>query len=1086
MMTVEDPWDVPGEALVTPVPLIGLVGLSPDKEAGHRMVWEMFSSNRGLDRSAINFSLLNAESLELPMAKPPRTSYEWYLPRGVLKRNWINKHLKMVPSVIVMFFSSPVLSSVSFMVSQVRMALASRQTKLAVVILEEKCDQDTITAICTECSIPARAVFCMAPPSSSQVTAPVLEFEETLQELASNYYHAQIKTVKSHRDHLNKATHLGLLVRHSFKIGFFCEVKGDLNSAYKSYTAAYLLLLESRLTEHNSCEMRCVAGILNFKICKLMFKLNLPRDAINQFRKHAEQWRSVPGSAALSWEQAAWQSAQAAHFASLFTEAVRAGQAAIHTQHPGLYYQLAAEHAISRRKLADSLCVTASNYPSPDPLEGVETMEFYGHRPWRVGKSEPSDLAKEKDGVDAMLIKERKVKHSDCVINLLGLAQSQYEVFQCRRTVNKMKLQIGEEMMVKTEYLGALTVLVPCISIYREDNWPSLTYSVLSSALKCAFLSADLQIYAALCLELSGLSSNGAAWLEDEKKRVWSNFLQILDSGKAPLPEPSLTAKSERASVGNATKAWTQLLSTDQKMDIDVTSFQSCLDVSVQLPPSAKANEEIIASLTVEFRGHGQISVKNIFCFFSDSSSDTSSEEMLQFSGPGMSTVHCKLNSLKRGIDEISIKQVALTLESRDSLQLTLIKRCPENHAQGYFQPSSGRWQPKCIIEPQESDVDINIVLASPALVGEWFRIRVDLENTADTEARELEVSCYLRDRSDPLLTDTTMLSNIPETPSSPSSPGAEDGGLEQNLVSTKIRTLGGNKKETLDIFMHASTAGERSFLVKMSSKSGDRQCVDTRAFSVEVTQPFECVTSFLTKALEVTQDCFTDEEFFVSCLVRNESEHSLIVLAAAMEGSHPVSVSAPAPMPGLSLLPSSSTEHVFPCVIRSHAMLPQLDSQTISPGKLVLSWSRAGSDIINRTTLDLPSLKLSRATMFAECILPPFGTLRSELEATYVLYNRTTDIQEFLVNIEPSDSFMFYGPKQSQIKLFPLGKHVFSLIIYPLVCGLAQLPTVKISSTEGNVAQVKPEKFRVLDWRLLLLIMLYILPGCLGASVAS
>ena len=105
MMTVEDPWDVPGEALVTPVPLIGLVGLSPDKEAGHRMVWEMFSSNRGLDRSAINFSLLNAESLELPMAKPPRTSYEWYLPRGVLKRNWINKHLKMVPSVIVMFFS---------------------------------------------------------------------------------------------------------------------------------------------------------------------------------------------------------------------------------------------------------------------------------------------------------------------------------------------------------------------------------------------------------------------------------------------------------------------------------------------------------------------------------------------------------------------------------------------------------------------------------------------------------------------------------------------------------------------------------------------------------------------------------------------------------------------------------------------------------------------------------------------------------------------------------------------------------------------------------------------------------------------
>ena len=31
---------------------------------------------------------------------------------------------------------------------------------------EDKCDQDTITAICTECSIPARAVFCMSPTES--------------------------------------------------------------------------------------------------------------------------------------------------------------------------------------------------------------------------------------------------------------------------------------------------------------------------------------------------------------------------------------------------------------------------------------------------------------------------------------------------------------------------------------------------------------------------------------------------------------------------------------------------------------------------------------------------------------------------------------------------------------------------------------------------------------------------------------------------------------------------------------------------------------------------------------------------------
>ena len=42
------------------------------------------------------------------------------------------------------------------------------------------------------------------------------------------------------------------------------------------------------------------------------------------------------------------QAGQAAAFGQLFSEAVRAGQSAVQTQHPGLYFQLGAEYAISR------------------------------------------------------------------------------------------------------------------------------------------------------------------------------------------------------------------------------------------------------------------------------------------------------------------------------------------------------------------------------------------------------------------------------------------------------------------------------------------------------------------------------------------------------------------------------------------------------------------------------------------------------------------------------------------------------------------------------------------------------------------
>lgn len=35
--------------------------------------------------------------------KPKRQSYEWYQPKGILKRNWILKHLHVLPAVVVLF-----------------------------------------------------------------------------------------------------------------------------------------------------------------------------------------------------------------------------------------------------------------------------------------------------------------------------------------------------------------------------------------------------------------------------------------------------------------------------------------------------------------------------------------------------------------------------------------------------------------------------------------------------------------------------------------------------------------------------------------------------------------------------------------------------------------------------------------------------------------------------------------------------------------------------------------------------------------------------------------------------------------------
>merc|ERR1719370_1775496 len=267
-----------------------------------------------------------------------------------------------------------------------------------------------MTALCAQCGLSSRAIFPLRVGEGEQL-------ESAVQELAQNYYHAQIKVVRGHREQLNRTSHLQLLVRHGFKLGFLNELKSDHHAAYKSYTAAYQLLLEMRMTEHSASEVCTVAGFLSYKICRLAFRLNLPRDAIAQFRKHMDQFKASSGPAQLSWEHGAWQAGQAAAFGQLFSEAVRAGQSAVQTQHPGLYLQLGAEYAISRRKLADSLCSAVSSYPAPDPLAVTpQSIEFYGQRPWRPGKQEAPDLAKEKEGIEALQYRERtQTKHSQGV-----------------------------------------------------------------------------------------------------------------------------------------------------------------------------------------------------------------------------------------------------------------------------------------------------------------------------------------------------------------------------------------------------------------------------------------------------------------------------------------------------------------------------------------------------------------------------------------------------------------------------------------------------------------------------------------------
>ncbi|OON16091.1 hypothetical protein X801_08099, partial [Opisthorchis viverrini] len=150
------------------------------------------------------------------------------------------------------------------------------------------------------------------------------------------------------------------------------HVPSRLSVKNRHYQQAYTHLLEQRMIDIHLLEVKTVAAFINYKICRLAFQTNAS-EAISQFRRHIEFFSGLVGMPQLAFEHEAWMSRQFEILGDLFQEAIQLSLTALMTQHPGLYYQEAARHAIARRQLCQTLCTAAANAPEtvPDPEPNV-------------------------------------------------------------------------------------------------------------------------------------------------------------------------------------------------------------------------------------------------------------------------------------------------------------------------------------------------------------------------------------------------------------------------------------------------------------------------------------------------------------------------------------------------------------------------------------------------------------------------------------------------------------------------------------------------------------------------------------------
>ena len=218
---------------------------------------------------------------------------------------------------IIIKFSMVIDTYYLFLISFVRTKIGKRNTRLAIVLIQSGVSmpgEDTGAAekaatLCASCDLPAKHLFVL-PHSDTHLLGYTVRLENALSEIAGGFYLGELKSVRGHKDYLNKTTHQLLFVRHQFKMGFHNEMRNDPQNAVKNYSQAYHHLVELRSTDTNLHEIRIVSSVINYKICKLDFLLNLPRDAIAQFRRHIDMFRQKTGPKELIFEHYAWLSKQ--------------------------------------------------------------------------------------------------------------------------------------------------------------------------------------------------------------------------------------------------------------------------------------------------------------------------------------------------------------------------------------------------------------------------------------------------------------------------------------------------------------------------------------------------------------------------------------------------------------------------------------------------------------------------------------------------------------------------------------------------------------------------------------------------------
>lgn len=388
---------------------------------------------------------------------------------------------------------------------------------------------------------------------------------------ALEFYSDETKHAKKRKEKLSKVTQAKLLVRASHKMAYYSELCNDFTSAVKHYSAAYTHLRDVKKNWKDFDEIKVVAEILNFRLCYLHLERNTPNNATTQFHQHINYYRSLVGDPDREFQHYAWVSRQYQIFGELLqlfsflapppsssngpsSSSGSNGNSLSNSglislggsrsrgwNHPGFYFQAAANFEIQRRTAANKLCVPQRAKDSIQrflPLVlpyRASVIDFnknsYVGQKVEVAVVNLATFNAEKDAhtmtvlleavinntTEVAVAQELHVNHSKEVIHLLNVAQDAYRLDHTPndRTIWHLISQIAQESFLAGDYRSTKAHNDLVIPHYRREKWWGLLAICLKTNLQCSIRARQWHEVLLTATEL--LSPSYPATLEERK-----------------------------------------------------------------------------------------------------------------------------------------------------------------------------------------------------------------------------------------------------------------------------------------------------------------------------------------------------------------------------------------------------------------------------------------------------------------------------------------------------------------------------------------------------------------------------------------